>query len=164
LPQSPYPDLLRSNSAPTIFEIDEINKLTKSAEAEISDIDDEIARVQCALNRLQSQRTKLRDFVKSHHGVVSIVRRLPSEILGEIFSHYSDASAHSPARLAAVCDRWRAITLASPMLWRHIFPDIRGELSRDLWEMQRIALQLKRSAPAALSIHLNAAEYQLNLN
>ncbi|KAJ7196825.1 hypothetical protein GGX14DRAFT_314912, partial [Mycena pura] len=115
---SPYPNLLRSNSAPTGFEIDEINKLTKSVEAEISVFDDEIARVQSALDRLQSQRTKLRDFVKSHHGVVSIIRRLPNEILGEIFSHYSDASAHLAARLGAVCDRWRAIiTLASPMLW-----------------------------------------------
>ncbi|KAJ7195612.1 hypothetical protein GGX14DRAFT_700678 [Mycena pura] len=165
LPPSPCPDLLVTNSVPSDYQTNEIHKVILDAKAEIFVLDDEIAGVRRALDRLELQRAKLEDFVKAHRGVVSTVRRLPSEILGEIFTHYLDASdsrAHSPealSHLLGVCNQWRAITLASPPLWRHIFPDIWEELSR---EMQKTSLQLQRSAPAVLSIRLEAAKYQMN--
>ncbi|KAJ7196813.1 hypothetical protein GGX14DRAFT_700472 [Mycena pura] len=160
-------DLLVTNSVPSDFQTNEIHKAILHAKAEIFVLDDEIAGVQRALDRLELQRANLEDFVKAHRGVVSTVRRLPSEILGEIFTHYLDASdsrAHPPealSHLLGVCNQWRAITLASPPLWCHIFPNIWGELSR---EMQKTSLQLQRSASAVLSIHLQAATltYQMN--
>ncbi|KAJ7196798.1 hypothetical protein GGX14DRAFT_403018 [Mycena pura] len=168
LPSSPCPDLLITNSVPSDFQTNEIYKVILDAEEEGFSLDDEIAGMQRALDRLELQRAKLGDFVEAHRSVVSTIRRLPGEILGEIFSHYLDASAsraHSPealSHLVGVCVRWRMIALASPMLWRHICPDIREDLSYDSpWEMQRIALQLQRSTPAALSISLHATSVNI---
>ncbi|KAJ7196801.1 hypothetical protein GGX14DRAFT_671949, partial [Mycena pura] len=124
---------LITNSVPSDSQINEIHKFIIKTEAEISILHDEMARVQRAFDQLKLQRTRLKDFVESHRGVVSIVRRLPRDILGEIFPHFLDANDQcymprprgSPARLlhlVGVCDRWRTIALASPPLWRHVVP------------------------------------------
>ncbi|KAJ7191792.1 hypothetical protein GGX14DRAFT_318829, partial [Mycena pura] len=119
---SPCPEHLVTNSVPSDFQTGEIHTLILGVEAEISDLDAEIVNVQRALDRLKLRRAELADFVKSHRGVVSTIRRLPSELLVEIFS-YSLDSVHSPEALShvvGVCNRWRTIVLASPLLWRHI--------------------------------------------
>ncbi|KAJ7196793.1 hypothetical protein GGX14DRAFT_671912 [Mycena pura] len=159
LPASPCPELLITNSVPSDFQANEIHKLILDTDAEISALGAEITRVRRALDRLELRRAGLSDFVKSHRPVVSVVRRLPTDILDEIFSHYLDASdpyytALGPRRLlhlVGVCDRWRTIALGSPLLWRHVVA-----ISNKL-KMQQISLQLQRSAPVALSIHLAVA-------
>ncbi|KAJ7206084.1 hypothetical protein GGX14DRAFT_314144, partial [Mycena pura] len=89
----------------------------------MSVIDDQIAQVLRTLDRLGSRRAGLHALVESHRGVASIIRRLPSDIWGEIFTQYlgtSDSREHSPqalSRLVGVCNRWRSIVLSSPLLW-----------------------------------------------
>ncbi|KAJ7198372.1 hypothetical protein GGX14DRAFT_374348, partial [Mycena pura] len=123
LPASPCPELLLTNSVPSDVQLNEINSFIGSAKAQFSILDDQIAQAQRTLRRLDSQRTELVDSVESHCGVVSTIRRLPRDILGEIFSHYlgtSDLHLHSPkalSHLIGVCARWRATALASPLLW-----------------------------------------------
>ncbi|KAJ7198333.1 hypothetical protein GGX14DRAFT_374395, partial [Mycena pura] len=125
LPASPCPELLLTNSVPSDVQINEIYSFIRSVEAKISVLDDQTTQVQRALDRLESQRAELKGLVEAHRsaGVVSTIRRLPRDILGEIFSQYLDASisrVHSPkalSHLVGVCARWRAIALASPLLW-----------------------------------------------
>ncbi|KAJ7203811.1 hypothetical protein GGX14DRAFT_501362, partial [Mycena pura] len=126
-PGSPCPPaLLITNCVPSDAQIKEINNFIGSVEAEISIIDDHIAQVQHTLDRLGAQRAKLQDVVKSHRCVVSTTRRLPRDILGEIFSQYLGAvasHAHSPSallHLLGVCEQWRMTVLTSPLLWRHV--------------------------------------------
>ncbi|KAJ7186216.1 hypothetical protein GGX14DRAFT_619329, partial [Mycena pura] len=117
LPASPCPELLVTNSAPSDVQINEIQCFIGSAEAKISIIDNQIAQMQRTLDRLGSRRVQLQDLVQSHRSVVSTIRRLPTDILGEIFSHASRSRLHSPealSHLVGVCERWRAIVLASP--------------------------------------------------
>ncbi|KAJ7196761.1 hypothetical protein GGX14DRAFT_326958, partial [Mycena pura] len=117
---SPCPELLVTNSIPSDVQINEIQCFIGSAEAKISIIDDQIAQMQRTLDRLGSRRVQLQDLVQSHRSVVSTIRRLPTDILGEIFSHASRSPVHSPealSRLVGVCQRWRTIALASPLLW-----------------------------------------------
>ncbi|KAJ7198366.1 hypothetical protein GGX14DRAFT_666736 [Mycena pura] len=166
LPASPCPELLLTNSVPPDVQVNEIHSFIGSAKAKIFILDDQIAQAQRTLvrRRLKSQRAELKGLVKSHCGVVSTIRRLPGEVLGEIFSQYLGARdsrlhMHSPkalSHLVGVCARWRAIALASPLLWRHIRPITRkGKNWNDSEELQQISLQLQRSAPVALSIHLD---------
>ncbi|KAJ7226680.1 hypothetical protein GGX14DRAFT_626715 [Mycena pura] len=174
LPASPCPELLITNSVSSDFQANEIRQLILDTDAEISALGDEITRVQCALDRLELRRAGLRDFVKSHRPVVSAVRRLPRDILGEIFSHYlaSSGSAYPPSglptrllHLVGVCDRWRTIALASPLLWRHVNPRADAwKVSNVSGKMQQISLQLQRSAPVALSIDLAVMEGSCLLN
>ncbi|KAJ7198380.1 hypothetical protein GGX14DRAFT_470271 [Mycena pura] len=161
LPASPCPELLLTNSVPSDVQLDEIHSFIRSTKAHFSILDDQIAQVQHTLCRLESQRTELADLVESHCGVVSTIRRLPGEVLGEIFSQYlgaSDSCLHSPkalSHLVGVCAGWRGIALASPLLWRHIRPIRRNKICDDSGELQQISLQLQRSAPVALSVHLD---------
>ncbi|KAJ7198343.1 hypothetical protein GGX14DRAFT_319316, partial [Mycena pura] len=120
---SPCPELLLTNSVPSDVQLNEIHSFIGSTKAHFSILDDQIAQVQHTLRRLKSQHAELADLVESHRGVVSAIRRLPRDILGEIFSHYLGARGsrlHSPkalSHLIGVCARWRAIVLASPLLW-----------------------------------------------
>ncbi|KAJ7198375.1 hypothetical protein GGX14DRAFT_470268 [Mycena pura] len=161
LPASPCPELLLTNSVPSDVQLNEIHSFIGSKKAKISILNDQIAQVQRTLRRLESQRAELADLVESHRGVVSTIRRLPEEVLGEIFSQYlgaSDSRLHSPKALShiiGVCAGWRAIALASPLLWRHIRPIRREQSYDDSGELQQISLQLQRSAPVALSLHLD---------
>ncbi|KAJ7191791.1 hypothetical protein GGX14DRAFT_321793, partial [Mycena pura] len=164
---SPCSEHLVTNSVPSDFQTNEIRKLILSVEAEISDLDAEIINVQRALDRLQQKRAGLADFVKSHCGVVSAIRRLPSELLAEIFSYSLAAREpfHSPEALShvvGVCNRWRTIVLAFPLLWRHISLTMYSESpSHESGKLKQISLQLQRSAPAALSIGLDADTKQI---
>ncbi|KAJ7195606.1 hypothetical protein GGX14DRAFT_376785, partial [Mycena pura] len=123
VPASPCSELLVTNSVPPDVQINEIQCFIGSAEAKISIIDDQIAQMQYTLDRLGSQRVQLQNLVQSHRSVVSTMRRLPTDILGEIFSQLLSASrppVHSPealSHLVGVCKRWRTIALASPLLW-----------------------------------------------
>ncbi|KAJ7198377.1 hypothetical protein GGX14DRAFT_314032, partial [Mycena pura] len=120
---SPCPELLLTNSVPSDGQLNEVHGFIRSTKGHFSILDDQIAQVQRTLVRLKSQRAELADLVESHCGVVSAIRRLPRDILGEIFSHYlgtSDSCLHSPKapwHLVGVCAGWRAIALASPLLW-----------------------------------------------
>ncbi|KAJ7198385.1 hypothetical protein GGX14DRAFT_323127, partial [Mycena pura] len=120
---SPCPELLLTNSVPSDVQLNEIHSFIGGVKAQFSILDDQVAQVQRALVRLKSQRAELADLVESHRGVVSAIRRLPGDILGEIFSQYlgaSDPQLHSPKALSpliGVCTRWRATALASPLLW-----------------------------------------------
>ncbi|KAJ7186214.1 hypothetical protein GGX14DRAFT_325763, partial [Mycena pura] len=120
---SPCPELLLTNSVPSDVQVNKIHSFIRSVEAKIPDLDDQIVQMQRALDRLKSQRAELKRLVEPHRGVVSTIRRLPGEVLGEIFSQYlgaSDSRLHSPkalSHLVGVCARWRAIALAFPLLW-----------------------------------------------
>ncbi|KAJ6610717.1 hypothetical protein B0H10DRAFT_404701 [Mycena sp. CBHHK59/15] len=96
------------------------------AEKQISAIDGGITRLQDAINSLKRRRADILSVSNNHRGVVSALRRVPSEILSEIFAHCVDAAAcFSPQNahpwiITRVCSGWRAVSLASPRLWSNL--------------------------------------------
>ncbi|KAJ7755307.1 hypothetical protein DFH07DRAFT_821798 [Mycena maculata] len=144
--KSPYPELLSTNTVPSDSQMPVIRETIQIAETGIA----RLAPRRCA---------ELEDFARSHRHVVSIVRRLPSEILCEIFGHCRCDEDFSPAdnapwRIARVCGRWRKVALALPALWNHF--------SFDWWSTfgattryataKYVAMQLLRSGQAPLRI------------
>ncbi|KAJ7196856.1 hypothetical protein GGX14DRAFT_319293, partial [Mycena pura] len=113
---SPCPDLLLNNLTPTDLQLHQIRKSIQGAYEDIS-------RLQDAINRLPAQLEALQSFVERHRGVASVVRRLPNEILFEIFMHSLNTklplfnSKNALSNIIRVCARWRAVALASPSLW-----------------------------------------------
>ncbi|KAJ7094310.1 hypothetical protein C8R44DRAFT_561217, partial [Mycena epipterygia] len=114
--ENPYPELLFSTTVPSEAQISAIFHAIRRAEAEI-------AENQRTVHLLQQERAELEEFVKRHRGVVSTMRRLPSEILSEIFARCADPPSRfnprnsMPLRIIQVCSRWRTVALASPSLW-----------------------------------------------
>ncbi|KAJ7679008.1 hypothetical protein DFH06DRAFT_503245 [Mycena polygramma] len=153
-PESPCPELLLGNVAPPDFQIREIENAIDSVEDGIAGLDIQIAGLRRSLSQLMSRRAELERFANDHRGVVSIVRRLPSDILTEIFSCCVDAGAalHPPQtsdalqRIVRVSGHWRSIALASAHLWRHLF--ISQAQIDDGTFKRRIPLQLQQSRQA----------------
>ncbi|KAJ7196852.1 hypothetical protein GGX14DRAFT_672117 [Mycena pura] len=163
-PKSPCPDLLLNNLTPTDLQLHQVRKSIQGA-------DEDIVRLQDAINRLSSQLGALKSFVGRHRGVTSAVRQLPNEILLEIFTHSINTELPSSSKNALsgiirVCARWRAVALASPSLWRHFVFDRSlsylqsGEKAKLL---RQTSLQLQRSRQTPLSVHLTGYRIEQEL-
>ncbi|KAJ7740074.1 hypothetical protein B0H16DRAFT_1758209 [Mycena metata] len=122
----------------------------KQAEKEISRAITEAARLKDTLNKLAQHRTNLEDFVSIHRGVLSTLRRLPNELLSEIFKHL-DSFYNASWCVSQVCRHWRAVALASPRLWRHfVLPE--GKAAQSLFMANNFPAQVERVRRGLVSI------------
>ncbi|KAJ6458879.1 hypothetical protein C8R47DRAFT_1081544 [Mycena vitilis] len=120
----------RTTWVPTIVpdqELLEIQALLVEPSVRIIHLDDGIAELQKAIDKLAQERDGLGAFVKAHKALVSPVRRLPLDIIQEIFlaclpTHRNCAmsSKEPPVLLGRICSSWRAISLSTPRLWAKI--------------------------------------------
>ncbi|KAJ7770271.1 hypothetical protein DFH07DRAFT_715640, partial [Mycena maculata] len=103
----------------------------------LQDTDAEICGRESAIARLLCEVAELRCRSDQYKAIIHPVRRLPSEILGEVFIQLNDAEAtqpcHGPGQLRRIQPymteahpheaplifgrEWRAISLSLPRLW-----------------------------------------------
>ncbi|KAJ7647835.1 hypothetical protein FB45DRAFT_894577 [Roridomyces roridus] len=138
-------DLLRSNDPPSASQAAHCRSISTSLPAELERYDDEIRRLQAALLSAETERTAVQDYSRLCNVVMSPVRRLPSEILVEIFGHFttvlhwpwldfprSDSIEQEMRRvanvellgIAQVCPRWHQLVMGTPSLWSCIELDM----------------------------------------
>ncbi|KZP24021.1 hypothetical protein FIBSPDRAFT_785319, partial [Athelia psychrophila] len=91
----------------------------KSLELEL---DKEIQDIQAVLEELLRKRTDLRDQGDKHRELLHPIRRLPAEILAEVFGQCMTTPwlhdfNKSPLILHNVCALWRSIAVSTPSLW-----------------------------------------------
>ncbi|KAJ7067406.1 hypothetical protein C8F01DRAFT_667194 [Mycena amicta] len=156
LPPSPCPDLVESNSPPTDAQASVIHQAIQTTEDRISSLDSHIVELKKTIEQCQLRRQELVAFVHLHRGVVSSLRRVPSEILGEIFKHVIQENIYTDTEalcgLGAVCGHWRTVTLSNPFLWRNIdLNDLRAQKNTSL-QSRRITTQIQRSREAPLVV------------
>ncbi|KAJ7649122.1 hypothetical protein DFH06DRAFT_1209001 [Mycena polygramma] len=93
--------------------------------------DSQIERLQETLERMRTDRTKLQEYIDACRSVFSPVRRLPPELLCEIFASVPDHAepwTETPAdvakfhllRISEVCNHWRTLVIRTPRLWSDI--------------------------------------------
>ncbi|KAJ6545047.1 hypothetical protein DFH09DRAFT_659085 [Mycena vulgaris] len=83
--------------------------------------------------------------------MVSSLRRLPSEILSEIFLHCSRSQdGCTPRPFAAVCSRWRDVALLTPRLWCNVYLYETEIATPSLHSL--LSLQLERSGQVPLDV------------
>ncbi|KAJ7647847.1 hypothetical protein FB45DRAFT_998768 [Roridomyces roridus] len=138
-------DLLRSNDSPSAFQVAHCRSISTSLPAELERYDDEILRLNAALFRAESERAAVQDYSRLCDAVMSPVRRLPAEILVDIFGYFTTA-LHWPwlefprsdsieeemrrvanvelLRVAQVCPRWHQLVMGTPSLWSCIELDL----------------------------------------
>ncbi|KIK55599.1 hypothetical protein GYMLUDRAFT_205520, partial [Collybiopsis luxurians FD-317 M1] len=91
----------------------------------LEDMQDQLAkwheitdRIEDAFQRLKKKRDALKRTVDVTIALLSPVRRLPEDVLVEIFSIYIDNCISCPTmRLSQICSFWRKIILRRPRLW-----------------------------------------------
>ncbi|KAL0069438.1 hypothetical protein AAF712_003463 [Marasmius tenuissimus] len=156
-----------TNNEPSVMEQNEVRRLIDQPQTRIRDIDAEISR-------LLAERDKLEHFVGAHSRVLSPIRRLPADILSEIFilclptDHFPSRDlAEAPLLLTFVCHIWRNVALRTPRLWNaiHIFiphPAIDVGTYYEPWMQKRlegIRNWLKQSGTLPLHLSLSTGSY-----
>ncbi|KAF8217693.1 hypothetical protein K438DRAFT_1925081 [Mycena galopus ATCC 62051] len=125
----------------------------QAAKAQIlEEYDEEIEKLQSILNRMVADRTVLQYHADACLSAASPIRRLPNEILLQIFKFspfrpptYENEWDGQPdtgrigslghlLRLAEVCASWRRLVMGTPALWRKIEMDF-----DELWTEEEIS-------------------------
>ncbi|KAJ6595143.1 hypothetical protein DFH09DRAFT_906412, partial [Mycena vulgaris] len=109
------------------------------------------------------ERTDILDVVQGHKAILSPVRRVPPELLCEIFVLLSphtrrigaEQIKQPPWYLGQICRLWRDAALSYPFLWTGIemcFPDGLWSQPGEIYPPSMIETQLLHSAQAPLDI------------
>ncbi|KAL0576697.1 hypothetical protein V5O48_005296 [Marasmius crinis-equi] len=105
------------------------------AELDIASYERTIRDLESRLLQMKSRRDDLQQDVARVSSLLSPVRRIPTEILQEIFA-FAGAERESNAfgvyatkesvalRVSAVCNRWRTVALDTPDLWTHFAAEL----------------------------------------
>ncbi|KAJ7168012.1 hypothetical protein C8R46DRAFT_1094694 [Mycena filopes] len=145
-PPTPYPQLLPSSAGPpTDSQATVLRAEIECTEAAISIADSHLRRLRSALEQLLRYREDLESAVATHRGVLSALRRLPNEILVEIFQYTiipsGSAFRRAPWVMSHVSSHWRAVAIGSPMLWRYITA---GRVRDAVFAANLLLLQVQR--------------------
>ncbi|KAJ7677722.1 hypothetical protein DFH06DRAFT_1465627 [Mycena polygramma] len=125
--QSPFENILHTNHAPSDAERDNIHDLVNGWRKKLSHFNAEIAGLQSLIDVATRQRDELRQCIDAHLALVSPARRLPDDIIREIFmvavppGRNSSLSANeAPLMLCHICSSWRGIGFSTPRLWASV--------------------------------------------
>ncbi|ESK95825.1 hypothetical protein Moror_12437 [Moniliophthora roreri MCA 2997] len=161
---TPFNHLVGTNNAPSPEELEEIRNLVRKPEEQVRLLNEKISQ-------LQAQRDKLQSFIDCHRVLLSPARRIPRDIISEVFLHCLPTDSlpvrsigEAPLLLTTICRSWREIALTTPRLWRafhFVFPvagNILDDDFRSLFQARKQGLQLwlerARSVPLTLSLYM----------
>ncbi|KAJ6495402.1 hypothetical protein C8R45DRAFT_170195 [Mycena sanguinolenta] len=102
---SPFQAILHTNAVPTDAECDRIRDFLRGPHKELEDLTNEIIRLRYLLGEATCRRDELEEFTSDHFVLASPVRRLPDDIVREIFlatlplSGNPSLSSREPPRL-----------------------------------------------------------------
>ncbi|KAJ7933926.1 hypothetical protein B0H13DRAFT_1700784 [Mycena leptocephala] len=163
---------LGTNYCPKDEELAQIKALLIEPSLRLKHLDEEIESMQKAIDKLSEERESLNAYVEAHKALISPIRRLPLDIVGEIFmacipTHRNCVMSadEAPVILGRICSSWRTISLSTPRLWStlHIVEPTRPySSSPGLYEakiVQRLEVAdawLRRSGTCPLSISLES--------
>ncbi|KAI5894525.1 uncharacterized protein SCHCODRAFT_02665040 [Schizophyllum commune H4-8] len=113
-------ELQRGGYVPSAHQSWHIHEMSRALSSEASDIETEIARLQHLHRRISIQ-------LDIHKSITAPIRRLPLELLSEIFAILFDREDESHGKayiviyvLCRVCSAWRTLVRATPRLWTRI--------------------------------------------
>ncbi|KAJ7615855.1 hypothetical protein FB45DRAFT_801477 [Roridomyces roridus] len=162
--ESPFQKSLFTNDVLSDAECGHVRHFMSGPQAEAASLTQEIIRLQSQLDELSAKRDSLHQFIDAHLALVSPVRRLPEDLVREIFvaclhpkENATLRASDAPMLLCHITRYWRNVALSTPPLWTslHIFnPSPRNESmmvqrindAADAW--------LSRSGSLPLSISL----------
>lgn len=145
---------LRANDRPTSLELGEMERLLRNGKSELARYAVEIGKLRAAAVSLENESKSLDGYLKTYGAFLSPVRRLPPEILQEIFilccpvNTFYEEGVDAPALiLGVVCSHWRRVALATPRIWSMIDVDPQ-------WDIRTMETYMERSGQAPLTIQM----------
>ncbi|KAF8143265.1 hypothetical protein K438DRAFT_650423 [Mycena galopus ATCC 62051] len=154
IPDIRYIELLTSNEPPLDGEASSVHPIISRLYRRLSRQDDKISRLRTQLERLEQERATVEAEFLRNIAILSPLRRVPAEILSEIFTstllpdrkvmgRCNIGLGDSPWVLTHVCGRWRTVALASSSLWSFVGIDYS---KRDLYPLPLLQAQLQRAS------------------
>ncbi|KAJ7022127.1 hypothetical protein C8F04DRAFT_1139081 [Mycena alexandri] len=134
---SPFASRVGTNYAPTDEEVIAIRGLLVEPLSRLKRLDEQVADLQKAIDKLTEERVQLSTYVDAHKAILSPVRRLPFDLMQEIFmacipTHRNCvmSAVEAPVLLGRVCSAWRTMSQSTPRLWArlHIVEPVRFEV------------------------------------
>ncbi|KAJ6457441.1 hypothetical protein C8R47DRAFT_1164374 [Mycena vitilis] len=152
--------LLSTNEPPDEADLSLIQSALSQADARLAALNEGMSRLQDRLKQLEEERASVSSYRLRIRNILSPLRRIPPEILGEIFfqslsfsTGYSLNVQASPWVLTYVSRRWRAVSLPTPSLWSRV--TIRSHRrARDPLSLAETQIQRAQN----LKIHFYASE------
>ncbi|KAJ7762553.1 hypothetical protein B0H16DRAFT_1368751, partial [Mycena metata] len=168
---SPFSAYLGTNYCPKDEEILEIKSILVESTRRLKILDEEVADLQKAIDKLKEERDSVESFVDAHKALISPARQLPFDLIQEIFvaclpTHRNCvmSASEAPVLLGRICSLWRAISLSTPRLWSKIHvvdplnwvpsPLVQRKLAQRL---ETTKMWLERSGQCPLSISLECS-------
>ncbi|TFK36657.1 hypothetical protein BDQ12DRAFT_653964 [Crucibulum laeve] len=164
-----FTDRLGTNYVPSDGEIDEIKRYLSAPEAQLRELEKEIARIQTILEDLMRKQDAILLTIEGHRALISPARRLPRDVVQEIFlqclpeKHNAIMSGReAPLILGRICREWRDVALHTPQLWSSIhiplilYGTTDDEVRLDILRYNAIKSWLNKSGACPLSISLPA--------
>ncbi|KAF7342652.1 hypothetical protein MSAN_02022200 [Mycena sanguinolenta] len=153
-------ELLATNEPPRENDLPIVQHIVNETNVRLASLDKEISGLKDHLRKLEKKRQTLSDYKAQHMGILSPLRRMPPEILGEIFSWPQQSTfavfrpkENCPWILTHVCSRWRAVALSLPSLWSLITIDFSIE---QRYSLELVRTQMERAR--ALKVHFAGSE------
>ncbi|KAJ7755541.1 hypothetical protein B0H16DRAFT_716960 [Mycena metata] len=164
--ESSVKHLLHTNVIPSAQECARIPDILVQPRKDLATIEEEIQRTQQKLDELKYRREVLATDIDAHLALLSPVRRLPDDILREIFvtslasTHNAIiASREAPLLLCQVCSDWRKIAFTTPRLWSslHVVVPTEPQLQDTIFSLAQQWLARSGILPLSLSIGISFA-------
>ncbi|KAJ7244913.1 hypothetical protein C8J57DRAFT_1363350, partial [Mycena rebaudengoi] len=153
--ETPFVQYLHTNYVPTPDEIDYIR-------SDLIPHSKELMRLEALICELSTKRDRLKEYIDSHQALISVPRRLPYDILQEIFLAClpSDQnprmdSQQAPMLLCSISSSWRKLALSFPRLWSSLAIDISLVLAQEE-NLTALAEWLARAGACPLSLTVSA--------
>lgn len=148
--------LISTNDPPSSNELMYIREQIDAIEREVGSVDRELQLLERKVASLRSHRSELQNRLDEYRTVLSPCRRIPVEILGEIFAYLAPGEcgnrAGTVANLCRVCKTWRYAALLLSSIWHEVAVVLHPDVP---FSHESIALWLSRSGtlPKALYLH-----------
>ncbi|KZP25040.1 hypothetical protein FIBSPDRAFT_929587 [Athelia psychrophila] len=137
-----------------------IRSALSQADSETSRIDNALAQLKAAQDTLLLQRIVIQDFSATYAPLVSIIRRVPREILSEIFLYFrpDEQTRDTPdlrrsiILISHVCQSWRNVALSTPQLWSTIIVNLGPRDAQRKLDCAKAWIERSRQYPLSISI------------
>ncbi|KAK7037529.1 hypothetical protein VNI00_011021 [Paramarasmius palmivorus] len=148
---------------------------------ELATLDAELEALNARLESVARRKEEIRGKYQAARAAsgLSLVQKLPTEILQSIFSHCNltpfsiGRASEGPILFGRICRKWRNVALGTPELWRSIhivlpsaeYPSDRNIASRSEGLREGVKMWLSRAGelPLRISAHYNAREQDARL-
>ncbi|ESK88005.1 hypothetical protein Moror_10810 [Moniliophthora roreri MCA 2997] len=172
--------LTRTNEPPPPNAFGTLRESYLTSETRLDDVNSQILRMEASLKALRLEQIRLKGLVKTYKQILHPIRRLPAEILREIYQlvEHDDhrfttidgnvkrcflrdtlVSSRLPWILGQVCHQWREVAMSCTALWSNIgfeLPDPTLSQERLAVMVAQLMLQIQRSGTQPLTIHIKS--------